>query len=150
MSKVAQRGLVAHPCKLFPGCGVSKLRLVSQREKGLVAPCLRTRAGDCKHSLLIQITWLAGPRRLGERAVRTDVSAKLGQGDENLAGVCLRPAMTLVAHRAGLMHQQRQVRRQQESAELGGIAHCPAPLFLACAHAVISRLCKKVSNAWVV
>ena len=56
----------------------NEARLISEREKCLMAASLSTRPGDLEDLFCAQIHPLARLRRLGERAVVADVTAQLG------------------------------------------------------------------------
>jgi hypothetical protein len=86
-SEVLEGRLAAELCELLPCGSVTELRLVPEREEGLVAAGLGACARHSEHLVPGHVGTLAATWRLRERAVVADVAAELRQRDENLGGV---------------------------------------------------------------
>ena len=76
---------------------VAKLRLVAEREQRLLAARLVSGARDGAHRVMRQIGRLSGARRMGKGAVVADVTAKLGERNEDLAGIGHHRPMPVIA-----------------------------------------------------
>ena len=66
---------------------VAKLRFVAESEQRFLATGPDPGACDDPHGVARQIGRLTGARRMGKGAVVADVAAKLGQRNEDLAGI---------------------------------------------------------------
>jgi hypothetical protein len=106
--------------KLVTRRPVAKLRLVAQREQRLLAARLATGARDGAHRGMRQIGRLAGARCMGKGAVVADVTAKLGQGDEDLAGIGHQRPMSAIAAPRRRLRQQVEIVRIRERERLVG------------------------------
>ena len=104
--QIRHRGGVAQRVQFGAGLGVSELGLVAQREQRLPAAGLGAAPRHVDHFVQCQIGPLAGPRRLGERAVVTHVPAQLGERDEHLSRVADRTAEPGIAQRRRALHER--------------------------------------------
>src|SRR5712691_10203139 len=78
---------MSEPGKLIAGGAIAQLRLVAEREQGLLAAGRLSGPRDGKHLVEGQIRALVPARRMRKRAVMANVAAKLRQRNENLARI---------------------------------------------------------------
>ncbi len=83
--EIGERRRVAERGQFLARLPVAQLRLVAEREQGLVAAGPRAGARDGEHLVRGEEGALAAPRRMGEGAVVADIAAELGERDEHLA-----------------------------------------------------------------
>ena len=95
--QIRQSRPMSEAIEVVTRCPVAKLRLVAEREQRLLATRLDPCAGDGAHGVTRQIGRLAGARRMRKGAVVADVTAKLGQRNEDLAGIGHQRPMPEVA-----------------------------------------------------
>ena len=85
--QIRQRRPVSEAIQVVARRPVAKLRFVAEREQSFFAAGPDPSACDGPHGVVRQIGRLTGARRMGKGAVVTDVAAKLGQRNEDLAGI---------------------------------------------------------------
>jgi hypothetical protein len=68
-------------------CLIAKLRLITECKERLLATGITSGLGDLQNRLTREIGWLIGPRRMSKGAIVANISAKLGQRDEDLARI---------------------------------------------------------------
>ncbi len=88
---------------------ITKLRLVAEREQRFLAAGVAAGARDRQHLVARQERRLAGARRMSKGAVMAHVPAKLGQRNENLAGIGNNRAMGAVAAAACGAQQRLEI-----------------------------------------
>ena len=118
--QIRQRRPMPQAIELVTRRPVAKLRLVAKREQRLLAARLAPGARDGAHRGMRQIGRLTGARRMGKGAVVADVTAKLGQGDEDLAGIGHQRPMPAIAPSRRRLHQQVEIVRVRERERLVG------------------------------
>ena len=95
--QIRQRRPMPEAIELGARRPVAQLRLVAEREQRLLATRVAPGARNLAHRVMRQVCRLAGARRVRKRAVVADVTAELGQRDEDLAGIGQQRTMPLVA-----------------------------------------------------
>ena len=104
---------------------VAKLRLVAEREQGLLAAGVPSGTGDRQHLLRREIGGDAPSRRRGEGAVVADVAAQPRQGDEHLARIGHRVAESGVAQPARFRRKFVERCREQVGMEILPVHRAP-------------------------
>ncbi len=105
------------------GGAVAQLRLVAEREEGLLAAGGRAGTGNGEDLVLHEVGRAARTRPLGKGAVMADVAAELGERDEDLARIGDEPRMGGIAQRRRLRHQRRQRQGQGALRDRRGECH---------------------------
>ena len=112
--QVRHRGGMPQRVQLGAGLRVAELGLVAQREQRLAAAGRGAPPRHVDHLVQRHVGPLAGPRRLGERAVVAHVPAQLRERDEHLARVADGAAEPGVPQLGRALHERRQVGRPRQ------------------------------------
>ncbi len=109
VDEVFDRRRVSQRSQFFLCLLISQLRLVAQRKERFTTVGGCPPLGDIEDLIEIQVGSLPRSRRLGERAVVTDVAAQLGEGDEHLSRVGHRSPEPCIPQRRRLFHECLEV-----------------------------------------
>ena len=85
--EIIDGGFVSERVQRLPGGAVPQLRLIAEREERLRAAGHRPGTGDREHLFRGEIGRPSRAWPLGEGAVMADIPAKMGERNENLAGI---------------------------------------------------------------
>src|SRR6516162_6505470 len=120
LREIRQGRAMSQARELIGGGSVAQLRLVAEREQRLLAACGTTRPRNGKRFVEGQIRPLVLTRRMSKRAVMTNVAAKLGQRNKNLARIRDDGAVGGVAPAGGRAHERGKVAVHERERFLAG------------------------------
>ena len=140
VDKVVGHGWVSKLLKVSPGHPVYVFRPLTEAEEGFLASRFPTGLGHGEHLVGCHGLGVGVLGAFDEGAVTAAVSAQIGQGDENLAGVGDAPPLSLFRWSGWRMREVRESLRPR----LG-----PAGMPLLSIAACRSRTCCRQRSIWI-